>query len=57
MVKHIKKITATVFTAVIFSTFLCAQAFAQELLVGGQAVGIRLSTAGVVVAGISEVDT
>lgn len=57
MAKYFKKITATAFAAIIFSTTLSAQAFARELMVGGQAVGIRLSTAGVIVAGVSEVTT
>lgn len=52
-----KKITAAVFCAVIFSAAPAAIADAQELMVGGQAVGIQLSTEGVIVAGISEVET
>jgi len=36
---------------------LTVPAFAQELIVGGQAVGIQISTEGVLVAGLSEVET
>lgn len=36
---------------------LSAPAYAQELLVGGQVVGIQMSTRGVLVAGLSEVET
>ncbi len=36
---------------------LTVPAFAQELILGGQAVGIQISTAGVLVAGLSEVQT
>ena len=43
--------------ALFFSPLLTAQAFAQELLVGGQAVGIQISTDGVIVAGFCPVET
>ncbi len=50
----------TVCTA-LFSLFLAAAfpvaAYAQELLVGGQVVGIQISTDGVLVAGVAEVET
>ena len=36
---------------------LTVPAFAQELIVGGQAVGIQISTAGVLVAGFNDVET
>ena len=36
---------------------LTVPAFAEELIVGGQPVGIQLSTEGVLVAGINEVET
>ena len=36
---------------------LTVPAFAQELIVGGQTVGIQISTEGVLVAGLSEVET
>ena len=45
----------------LFSLFLAAAfptaAYAQELVVGGQVVGIQISTAGVMVAGVAEVET
>ena len=45
----------------LFSIMLAAvftvPAFAEELIVGGQAVGIQISTEGVLVAGLSEVET
>lgn len=45
----------------IFSLAMCAgleaAAFAQELIVGGQPVGIRISTDGILVAGVSSVET
>ncbi len=44
-----------------FGLMLCAAlsmpAFAEELIVGGQAVGIQISTEGVLVAGLSQVET
>ena len=45
----------------VFSLMLAAAftvpAFAEELIVGGQAVGIQISTEGVLVAGVNEVET
>ena len=45
----------------VFSLMLAAAftvpAFAEELIVGGQAVGIQISTEGVLVAGLSQVET
>ncbi len=45
----------------LFSLLLTAAfptiAYAQELVVGGQVVGIQISTAGVLVAGVAEVET
>lgn len=45
----------------VFSLMLAAvftvPAFAEELIVGGQAVGIQISTEGVLVAGLSDVET
>ena len=38
-------------------TLLTPRAYAQELALGGQVVGIRLETDGVVVAGLSQVET
>lgn len=50
----------TVLTA-LFSFFLAlafpTAAYAQELLVGGQVVGIQISTDGILVAGVAEVET
>ncbi len=44
-----------------FGLMLCAvlsvPAFAEELIVGGQAVGIQISTEGVLVAGLSQVES
>ena len=52
-----KKWIVTGLCALFFSPLLTAQAFAQELLVGGQAVGIQISTDGVIVAGLCPVET
>ncbi|MBQ4651504.1 MAG: SpoIVB peptidase [Oscillospiraceae bacterium] len=45
----------------VFSLLLCTgmstAAFAQELVVGGQPVGIKISTDGILVAGVSTVET
>ncbi len=41
----------------LFLLCFTAGAFAQELMVGGQAVGIQISTDGVIVAGFSPVET
>ena len=43
--------------ALFFIAITSAPAFAQELLVGGQAVGIQISTDGVIVAGFCPVET
>ena len=43
--------------ALFFIACIAAPAFAQELLVGGQAVGIQISTDGVIVAGLCPVET
>ena len=43
--------------ALFFIACTAAPAFAQELLVGGQAVGIQISTDGVIVAGFCPVET
>ena len=43
--------------ALFFIACTAAPAFAQELLVGGQAVGIQISTDGVIVAGLCPVET
>ncbi len=51
-----KKIAGTLF-AVILCFVLSAAAFAQPLVPGGKALGIRMTTDGVMIAGISEVET
>lgn len=52
----IKKIMAAALSAVL-CVVLSAAAFAESLVPGGGAVGIRMTTDGVVVAGVSEVQT
>ena len=52
-----KKTILTALWSLVIISCLSAPAFAQELLVGGQVVGIQMSTKGVLVAGLSEVDT
>lgn len=52
----IKKIISTL-TALVLCAVLCAAAYAESLVPGGGAVGIRMTTDGVVVAGVSEVKT
>lgn len=52
----IKKIAGTLF-AVVLCIVLSASALAQPLVPGGRALGIRMTTDGVMVAGISEVQT
>ena len=52
-----KKWIMTGLCAALLTALLPAAAFAQELLVGGQAVGIELETQGVVVVALSEVET
>ncbi len=52
-----KKGIITGLCALFFTAFAAAPAFAQELLVGGQAVGIQISTDGVIVAGLCPVET
>ena len=52
-----KKIVGTGLWALLLTSLLTVPAWAQELIVGGQAVGIQLSTEGVLVAGVSEVQT
>lgn len=52
----IKKIMAAI-TATVLCFMLSAEALAESLVPGGSAVGIRMTTDGVVVAGISEVET
>ena len=52
-----KKTIITALWSLMIVSCLSAPAFAQELLVGGQVVGIQVSTKGVLVAGLSEVET
>ena len=52
-----RKWIVTGLCALFLSPLLTAQAFAQELLVGGQAVGIQISTDGVIVAGFCPLET
>ena len=52
-----KKWICTGLCSLLLTALLPTAAFAQELLVGGQAVGIELSTRGVVVAGLAEIET
>ncbi len=52
----IKKIISTL-AALAMCVVLCASAYAAALVPGGSAVGIRMTTDGLVVAGISEVET
>ncbi len=52
-----KKIVVTGLWSLLILSGLTLPAFAQELLVGGQAVGIQISTDGVIVAGFSPVET
>ncbi|MCR5577523.1 MAG: PDZ domain-containing protein [Oscillospiraceae bacterium] len=52
-----KKMIGTGLWALLLTGLLTVPAWAQELIVGGQAVGIQLETEGVLVAGVSEVQT
>ena len=52
-----KKAIVTGLWSLMLATVLTVPAFAQELVVGGQVVGVQISTEGVVVAGFSEVET
>ena len=52
-----KKCILTMLTGLILSAALPITAFAQELIVGGQAVGIRVRTEGVLVSATAEVET
>ena len=52
-----KKAVITALFGLFLASALPATAYAQELLVGGQVVGIQISTAGVMVAGVAEVET
>ena len=52
-----KNAVRTALVGAVLCVLLTVPAYAQELIVGGQAVGIRLHTKGVLVAGVSEVET
>jgi len=52
-----KKAFITVFSCFFLTFVMPAAAYAQELYVGGQIVGIQISTEGVVVAGIAQIET
>ena len=52
-----KKTIITALSCFFLLAFMPATAYAQELLVGGQVVGIQISTEGVLVAGIAEIET
>lgn len=55
--KKIKKTVLSFAAAVLILVSLFPAAFAQELIVGGSAVGIQVNTKGVMVAGLTEVET
>lgn len=57
MANYLKKTAATALMSLLFAALLAAPAYAKELVVGGQAVGVQISTDGVLVAGVSEVET
>ncbi len=52
-----KKTIITVFLCLVLSSVMSTAAFAMELVVGGQAVGIQLNTDGVMVAGLAAIET
>ena len=52
-----KKTIITAFSSLFFCAVLSISAFAQELMVGGEAVGIQIRTEGVLVAELAEVET
>lgn len=52
-----KKRGICIFGGLVLALCCSFPAYAQELIVGGQAVGIQLTTDGVLVAGLSEVET
>ena len=52
-----KKAAITALLCLFLSSAFSGAAFAQELVVGGQVVGIQISTEGVMVAGVAEVET
>lgn len=52
-----KKILINSMFSLMLAAVFTVPAFAEELIVGGQAVGIQISTEGVLVAGVNEVET
>ena len=52
-----KKAAVTAIWSLLITAMLTGTAFARELMIGGQVVGVQISTKGVLVAGISEVET
>lgn len=52
-----KKILLSSLFSLMLATVFTVPAFAEELIVGGHPVGIQLSTEGVLVAGVNEVET
>ena len=52
-----KKMIITWLCAALLTALLPSTAFARELLVGGQAVGIQIRTQGVLVVGLAEIET
>ena len=52
-----KKTIVTAFLGLFLAGFFPATAWAQELVVGGEAVGIQIRTAGVLVAELAQVET
>lgn len=52
-----KKAVVTALWCMLLATLFSAAAFAQELLVGGQVVGIQVGIKGVLVTGLSQVET
>ena len=52
-----KKMLINCIFSLALTAVLTVPAFAEELIVGGQAVGIQISTEGVLVAGLNEVET
>ena len=52
-----KKSILTALGCLLLAAAFPIAAFAQELIVGGQAIGIRIQTEGVLVSGLGEVET
>jgi len=55
--KKLKKTALSFMAVLMICVSLFPAAFAQELIVGGSAVGIQVNTKGVLVAGLTEVET